>query len=256
VDWIKSEAEKEIYLANYSRKISEFSDDINDVAELVKVLTEWRMHLGIKDDITASELQFCAKFIKDEYGNFSIEKIKLAVKYSLKGELKCDIKPYGAFSPLYISTILNAYTNYSRKIEHGIMKEKERLELKKVNEPKVLTAIEQIESRRSYLNWYTNRIANNEPYLPDYNNVMWNYLTKNGFLDPKNMERRSCRKYAEIQLKRVRNPFEIDVTPINEWEQLMRYRLHIIFFRYLRLKFTNQGLIDKMKEITDEQIMM
>ena len=99
--------ETQIFNANLSKKIAEF-DSLDD-GNLVKVLTLWRTYLGVKEEMTAFELDLNISHIKEMYPEYTLDMIKMAIKCSMKGELKCDTKPYGSFSPFYISTILNAY---------------------------------------------------------------------------------------------------------------------------------------------------
>ena len=134
-------------------------------------------------------------------------------------------------------------------------REKKKLEEEEFNTLKPRTPEQEVDGRRKYLNWYINHIASGEGFKIDFLDIAWNFTTRNGFINPVNQNKKYCRKYAEMMLKRIKNPFEIDLTPIDEWEQLMRYKLFTVFLRYLRVKFTNDGLIKKMHEITDEQIM-
>lgn len=259
-DWIPSSPEKDIYLSNFNKKLVNYND-VHGVKDIIGLLGQWVVYLGIKD-ISPEDLELCRKFLLDEYSDWTLEKIRLAIKYSLRGELKgadkkpLDIKPYGSFSPMYISSVLNAFKRYSQKVEHDILLEKKRLIEKEFNEVKDRTPEQEIEGRRKYLSWYINLVARNEEFKIDFKNVAWNFVTRNGYLDPKNIDKPYLRKYADMMLKRVKNPFEIELTTIDEWEQLMRYRLHVIFFRLLRLKLTNEVLIQKLQDVTNEQIML
>jgi hypothetical protein len=204
--------------------------------------------LGIKDEMTEVELELNTRYLKEEFPDFTLEKIRLAIKYSLKGELKCDIKPYGAFSPLYISTILNAYRRYDQKIVDGVLREKNRLELEEKNKPVELSQVEKVESRRLYLKWFQVQLNSIDGVLKDFNNVMWNFLTRNNVIDPKHEERIEIRGLAENELKRTKNPFELAVTTADEWDKLIRY--------FVMLEFRGMIHLLDIDTYTDEQIML
>lgn len=196
--WISDPAKALIYAANRTQKIGEFSDT-NQYADLIKVLTEWRIYLGIRDEMTDVELELCTRFLKEEYSHFTLEKIRLAIKYSLKGELKVDIKPYGAFSPLYISTILNAYEKYNNRVVSDILRDKDRKEQEQRNKPVELSEADKLRSRIEGLMYYQSQV--HEKYLTDFKGVMWYVLTKNGIIDPSALERFDLREKATKYLE-------------------------------------------------------
>lgn len=98
-------AGKQIYQLNYEE---------NDT--LVETIARWRWLLGISVVPDKNEFIAIIDFIKKNYGTITISEIILAINLSLKGSLEVDNKPYGVFSVLYISNILNAYLNYKDKI--------------------------------------------------------------------------------------------------------------------------------------------
>lgn len=206
------------------------------------------MYLGIKDEMTAVELELNTRYLKEEFPDFTLEKIRLAIKYSLKGELKCDIKPYGAFSPLYISTILNAYRRYDQKIVDGVLREKNRMELEQRNRPEILSPDQKVLSRRKYLKWYQVQLNSTDSIITDFKDVMWNFLVKNSIIDPAHMERLDIKYKAENEMNRIKNPFEVATITADEWDKLVRY--------FIMLE--NRGLVSNIDIDTysDEQIML
>lgn len=163
-----------VYEANFCPTLKEL-DFKQSETELIVLLTEWRNMLGIKEQMTESDLSFCCGFIRDAYPFFSPQMIRLAIKHSLIGDLKVDVSTYGSFSPLYISKILNAYKTYSNEIYHKVESEK-----KKKFKPKEvqLTAYEK---RMDYLQKFQDLFKNGGS-MPDINGIMWDFLVKNGFI--------------------------------------------------------------------------
>lgn len=61
---------------------------------------------------TDEEKSFLIQYIAENYGGHSADEIKLAFKMAIQGKLKIDnrdVKCYGIFSPIYFTTIMDAY---------------------------------------------------------------------------------------------------------------------------------------------------
>jgi hypothetical protein len=56
----------------------------------------------------------------NNYGELTVPELNLAINLSLKGELNVNTSTYGAFSVLYVSSILNAYLDYKAKLMREI----------------------------------------------------------------------------------------------------------------------------------------
>jgi len=222
-------------------KISEYIDT-NHYAKLMAVITEWRNYLGIKDVMTVEDIEFCTRFIKEEYSHFTLEKIKLAIKYSLRGELKVDIKPYGSFSPLYIATILNAYDKYDNKIVSELLREKDRQELQNRNKPVELTEEQKIKSRVEYLEYYQSKCQ--DEYLTDFNGVMWfvlnkkvdlsSYLTQEGYIN-----------LANFEMQKNADTFKHSYNNSKTFDEVVKYfvmKEHLILNNFVFSNFTKEML--------------
>lgn len=143
---------------------------------LVVVLTMWRNYLGIREQMTIDEISMNVSHIKTNYADFTLEMINLAIKYSLTGILDVEVKPYGAFSPLYISSILNEYREYSTgikiKVSDKLKKEKERSEMN----PEY-TEDQKRQNRLMYLEYYRDTVG--KDILKDFKGIMWQFLSSN-----------------------------------------------------------------------------
>lgn len=239
-----------VYNANFAPKIKSLESP-QDFLPLIEVVSEWRMYLGIKETFTPEELKFNANYIKTSYPEFTIEMIRMAIKTSLQGKLDVDIKPYGAFSPLYISNILNAYSKYNDKAINDVLREEANKKIAAVNSPAKLEGMDKVNSRAKYLEWYYEEInKQTSTYLRDFNSVMWNFLVRNGYLNPANLERPSAKKYATRMLRAPKNNFDIALATADEWESYMKYYVLKSFFRYVRI-----NKIQVPERFTPEQLM-
>jgi hypothetical protein len=208
-DWINNDNQTklntEIYNAKTQTKISEFTEN-SQVNELLKEVTTWRLHLGIREDASKEEFMLLTNFIRENYGTMSIGDIKLAYKYALTGKLGIDGEAYGKFSPLYVSKILNAYAVYTNRIYANLKylkKEWETKQLKMAKEKEEQDRIanmsfeEKVENRKKSIVWYYHQIRNSYKYIGDYGGVVWTFLTRNNIITANNIDFDTAREEAK-----------------------------------------------------------
>ncbi len=194
-NYAKSDIQKEIILSSGDKKLSEYNiEDTQDAIQIVALLSKWRMLLGVKEQPTGEETAFNSKFIIEEYPDMTISKLEIAIKLSIRGKLNVDIKPYGAFSPLYISTIINAYKKYDEKIIGDILKKKHKEEIEMNNKPREYTDEERYLNRLTYLEYYQKECLNG--YLTDFRDIAWAVLVKNNKIDVSLLERIDIKENA------------------------------------------------------------
>jgi hypothetical protein len=154
---------------------------------LIDELAKWRWMVGIgspnqTDDEVAQELVLLSKFVKSNYINLTIEEISLAIELSLTNKLLCEIKPYGSFSPMYVSNILNAYLDYKRKL-HNEISERKLIVDNKDNVTKEITPHDKMESMIELLIYLYNDYKE-KGIVNDYFNTLYNYLRRTNRINP------------------------------------------------------------------------
>ncbi len=199
-DFVTDLAKREVYVSNFGDKISQIQDTDAGIFEILAILTEWRMYLGIKEEPTAQENLFNRDFMVKNYGDWTPEMIRLAINYSLKGILKVDTKPYGSFSPLYISTILNAYKKHNDGIVNEILRAEHLKKTQVKNEGKTLQPDEKIASRKIFLNQFFLAINTEHPTPDTPQDTAWNFLVNNGLIDPAPIQKILANKEMEWRL--------------------------------------------------------
>lgn len=142
------------------------------------MVTKWRIMLGLSKEMSEEELKINVQFIKSNYQKFTLKDIDIAINWSLQGKLGVTVEPYGAFSPLYISRILNAYGAKAEDMINEIMQRRKMEARLQASEKTVLTYEETIKQRRNYVVWFINKIKTENKYLGDFDNIMWDFLTK------------------------------------------------------------------------------
>lgn len=212
-------------------KISQLPNDDN----LVVVLTMWRNYLGIREQMTIDEISMNVIHIKNNYPDFTLEMINLAIKYSLTGVLDVEVKPFGAFSPLYISSILNQFREYSQtirvKISDKIKKEKEKAEMN------VEYTDEQKKANRLlYLEYYRDNCT--KDIFKDFKGIMWAFLNKYNLVT----DIKPDNELVQKETIKKRNQF-IDMS-IDDIAELEQYSIMKQFFeKNPGFNFTNYELI-------------
>ena len=134
--------------------------------------------LGLSKEMSEEELKINVQFIKTNYPKFTLKDIDIAINWSLQGKLGVTVEPYGAFSPLYISRILNAYGAKSEEMINEVLQRKKLEARLQASEKTVLTYDESVKQRREYIVWFINKIKNDNKYIGDFDNIMWDFVTK------------------------------------------------------------------------------
>ena len=120
--------------------------------------------------MSEEELKINVQFIKTNYPKFTLKDIDIAINWSLQGNLDVNVEPYGAFSPLYISRILNAYGAKSEQMINEVIQRK-RLESRlQASEKTVMTYEESVKVRRNYIIWFIKKIKAENKILDYFDN--------------------------------------------------------------------------------------
>ena len=194
--WIKTPEQREIVLAGDDKKLDAFTSK-EDKVNLIKSITSWRLHLGIKEKMSEEELIINMNFLKDSYPKLTLEDIRLAIKYSLNGTLNVNPETFGSFSPLYISKIINSYLNHKREELNHIQSRKNYYDFINQKEPE-LTYEEKVWERRKTIKWFITRIKQEDKYVGDFGHHVWNLLNEKGFIKPDVIDMEEAEKQAEI----------------------------------------------------------
>lgn len=174
-----------------------------EMGEIIELIAKWRYLVGINSTLEPIELKALTDFIQLNYGNLTVQEINLAINLSLKGTLDVDNRPYGSFSALYISTILNAYLDYRIKLLKEIrqiqeeVEEKQLLEQKSVPPPPEVQASDMRDILKNAFITYDKDKFFADPFF-----LIYNFLKKKGVFrkfSKENVEdiKIKAKKYAE-----------------------------------------------------------
>ena len=83
--------------------------------DVIDLITRLRIMVGQNKDVSAMQLEIEAKFLRNNYANFTPSDVELAIELFLNGRLGIPLPTHVTFSPLFISHLMNAYAKYSNE---------------------------------------------------------------------------------------------------------------------------------------------
>ena len=197
--WIKTNDEKEIYVAKHGKELQYFKNE--DMNALYKTMVQWIYTLGLTNKVAENDIIALTTTTKDLFPNITLKEISLAIKLSLQNKLGVDVECYGNFSPLYISKILNSYIDYSKETMQNIGWRKKSYD-NMLPPPKDERTYEQkVEAIKKVILFYSDWVKTKDTYVGDYNNVIWEFLKGLGMLDPTKVNLEEAEQWADDRIK-------------------------------------------------------
>lgn len=257
--WIKTNDEKEIYVAKHGKELQYFKNE--DMNALYKTMVQWIYTLGLTNKIAENDIIALTTTTKDLFPNITIKEISLAIKLSLQNKLGVDIECYGNFSPLYISKILNAYIDYSKETMQNISWRKKSYE-SMLPPPKDERTYEQkVESTKKVILFYADWVKTKDTYVGDYNNVIWEFLKRLGLLDPNKVNLEEAEQWADdrIKLESITTQAKVFSKLSHEKKEIEFKKFRKLYGRYFVMKkiFREiENVQDWLNNIDNKQILL
>ena len=98
---------------------------LNDITELLKIVSKWRLYIGIPKKEVDVELSIATEFISNSYPHLTLAEIELAYTLSISRKLE-DVEFFGYFSPLYIGKVLDSYLYYRKMTMADAVRKREK----------------------------------------------------------------------------------------------------------------------------------
>jgi hypothetical protein len=118
--------------------------------------------------------------------------------------LGVDAQPYGNFSPLYISKILNAFVDKHNEQINALLQRKRQAEIDaKRNEVDRRTPMEIADSVKNFITDWGKRVRENDRYYGDYNHSVWNFLNAGGFIEPDDDTLKAAKEFADAEHRKT-----------------------------------------------------
>lgn len=178
MEYTKTKEEHDIALCVQN---STLIGNVKDPNVLLKVITEWRIYIGIpKAEDLGEELSVLTKFIYDNYGFLTVDEIRLAYNLSVTRKLK-DVEFYGYFSPLYVGKVLDSYLYYRKVTMADVIREKEKAEREQKELENRPSPEKQAENMKALMrDFYDEYKAKGE--IRDLFSIAYNFLRKHKLL--------------------------------------------------------------------------
>jgi len=198
-NWIINQQEYQIAQSMTQKKIGKFNRE--EMGNIVDILAQWRLLLGVTSDATQEELIFITQFLYDNYKHLTLSDLKMAKDWSITSKIDVGFVTQKTFSSYYIARCLNAYEEEKRRIINEINERKDRYEAKKALEnPMRISPEEEAKSFKDYLlTLYKSYSEDREFY--DLADMVYNWGKSVGLINPTNKEVSDALIYATERLR-------------------------------------------------------
>lgn len=173
------------------------------IADIGMELTAWLNFLGIKisADTEGEEIfrtnAAIADLIIDYFPTLTKYDIQIAIRMSIVDKLPTDNKHYGTFSPIYVTRILNAYSQYKGGIilkYQGLLRDMEDEKNNRLTDEDKERIV--LQGTIYKFNEYKTKGD-----FVDYEGIAYDYLQKNGHVSLTNEQKEEIKAQAEQKLK-------------------------------------------------------
>ncbi len=175
--------------------------DRKDMEDIVDVLAQWRLLLGVTTDTTQEELIFITQFIYDNYKHLTLSDLKMAKTWSITGRVDVGFVTQKTFSSYYISRSINAYEDEKRRIINDIDQKRERyLTRMAIEKPTPISPEDDMKSFQQHIvTMYESYHNGNDPY--DIGDIVYDWLKKVKLANPNQAEVNEALIYAAEKLR-------------------------------------------------------
>lgn len=246
--WIVNKEDLEVAKTMVEKKIGQFSrEEINDI---VDVLAQWRLLLGVTSDTTEAELIFITQFIYDNYKHFTLSDMKIAKNWAIMGKIDVGFVTQKTFSSYYIARSLNAYEEEKRKIINQINENRERyLRRKDLDNPIKLTPEENARNFKDHIITIY-KIHSQGKEIVDIGDMIYNWMKAVGLMKPDSQEVSDALIYAtdkvrEFNYENGKNQTKLQVDPETDEARKKKYaRAYCIGKQFDRMSIS--AIIEKI----------
>ena len=217
---------------------------LEDWQDLLKIVSKWRLYIGIPKKEVDVELSVVTEFIATTYQSLTLAEIELAYNLSIARKLE-DVEFFGYFSPLYVGKVIDSYLYYRKMNMADVIRRKEKYlqeqaELKNKPTPK-----QQAEDTKEIIfNFYNQFKQNGE--IDDLLNITYNYLRKHKILKVSQSDIEISTQYATDKFNKKSNVFARVLDDSKDFEIKIYARNYIVqkFFESVDIDI----LINNIKE--------
>jgi hypothetical protein len=222
--------------------------------KLVEVMARWRVLLGVTTEPTDTELIVICQFVYDNFKNYTLEDIKLAMNWAISGKTEVGFVTQKTISSYYVSRALNAYDALKRQLYNKLMEERSNHLRKLEADTKAeFTPEQKAENFKSLILELFDSYQKGGFFI-DYGDMVYNWLKKTRIITITNELVNEAVKYGKDQFleerkkeaeKRILKAIEPSSRDYRE-KKLARHYIVLHFFK-------NTDLQQIIKSIKPEQ---
>ena len=201
-NWITNKEDYALAITYSEKKIGLF--DRIEMGDIVDVLANWRLMLGVTSDTTQEELIFITQFIYDEYKYLTLSDLKIAKNWAIMGKIDIGFVTQKTFSSYYIAKCITAYEGEKRRIINDLHNKKERYEMRMaIEKPKEISVEEEAKNFIEHIVvMYNAHKEGREIY--DIGDMVYNWLKAIGLMKPTNLEVQDALVYATEKIRQLK----------------------------------------------------
>ena len=201
--WVKNESELAIAKTVIDKRISQFNK--TDMSELVSLMGQWRLLLGVTTEVTDAELIFICQFIYDNFGRFTLSDIRIAMNWSISGKLDIGFVSQKNISAYYVSRCLNTYEEFKARVINDLAykRQKHQNELS-IEASKHTTPENKATIHKEYIVSMYERLKTTGT-INDYGDFIYKWLRHENILSPNNQDVADAVAAAQQRFIKERN---------------------------------------------------
>lgn len=198
--WIKTDAELSVARTFSEKRIKDYNSE--DMAELVKVMAQWRLLLGVTNDSTETELVVICQFIYDNFGKFTLADIRLAMNWSISGKIDVGFVTQKNISAFYISKCMQSYEARKMQLVNEIAYNKQRFESRRDLDTKAeVTPEYKCQVFKEYLISIYESYKDNETFW-DTQESIYKWMKATNQINPTKDEIDEALNYADVKMRK------------------------------------------------------
>jgi len=186
--------------------------DRAEMGDIVDILANWRLMLGVTSEVTKEELIFITQFLFDNYKHFTLTDLNTAKTWAIMGRTDIGFVSQKTLSSFYISKCLNAYEDEKRNIINEIDRKRERyLNKIAVNNPPTLTLEDEANTFKDYMVALYKNHKDQQPFI-DLGDMFYNWGKKVGLVKPTPKEVDDAMNYAIQKVREAKHEESLSKT--------------------------------------------
>jgi len=247
-NWIVNTEEYNIASTLSEKRVGDFNRE--EMGQIVDLMANWRLMLGVTNEVTQEELVFITQFIYDNFKYLALRDLQYAKDWAIMGKTDVGFVTQKTFSSYYVSKCINAYELEKRRIINEISHRKERYETKKaINKPSQVSPQEKANSFKDYLLTLYKSFIDDREYV-DIGDMVYNWAKENNLLSLNPREVDAAMLYAnerirEYKISEKSVSTSLNLLPTDEETRKKKYARIYILNNMFR-KYAISELISKI----------